>query len=172
MVPFRAEHLGELQWVQAGALSRIHELKSGDSVVARLEFKNLFGSLAEGQTTDGVWQFKRRGLLRQSVFVRPAGSRQDIILYEPNWSKRRGKIQGPGGAIYNWEAANFWCTDWTLSRCPGPRLVVFRSKGIVRAASAVTMTPEAAAEPQIELLLMLGCFIAILHKRDAVAAAS
>jgi len=172
MVPFRPEHYGDLQWIQTGALSRIHELKCGDSVVARLEFKNLFGSLAEGRTTEGVWTFRRRGLLRQTVFVRPAGTREDIIVYEPNWSKRRGVISGPGEASYNWEAANFWCSDWTLSKRPGARLVSFRSKGVVKASSAVVLTGEAKAEPRLELLLMLGCFIAILHKRDAAVTAT
>jgi hypothetical protein len=172
MVPFRPEHYGDLQWIQTGALSRIHELKCGDSVVARLEFKNMFGSLAEGSTTEGVWTFKRRGLVRQTVFVRPAGTREDIITYEPNWSKRRGVITVPGGLSYNWEAANFWCSDWTLSKRPGGRLVSFRNKGIVKASSAVVLAEGAKEVQHLDLLLMLGCFLAILHRRDSAAAAS
>jgi hypothetical protein len=172
MVAFTPEHYEDLAWIQTGAISRFHELKSGGVVLARMEFKNLFGALAEGQTTDGVWTFRRKGLIRQTVFVRPAGSKEDVIRYEPNWSKRKGIINGPGEAVYNWEAANFWCTDWTLSRYPGAKIAHFKSKGVVRTASGVALSPEAKDEPNLPLLLMLGCFIAVLHRRDTALAAS
>jgi len=172
MVPFRPEQLGDLEWIQTGAISRFHELRAGDSVFAQLEFRKTFGSLATGKTDQGVWTFKRRGFLHATVGVRVAGSDRDLMVYEPNWSGRRGHIQTAEGATYSWESVNFWGTDWVLAKPHGPKLAYFRHKGVVRSVAEVELTDEGRAEPELALLLLLGWYLILLYMMDAATAST
>lgn len=172
MVPLSTELAGDLMWMQTGAISRYHELRAGDSVFAQLEFRKAFGSLASGKTGQGAWTFKRRGFLHATVGVRKADSNEDLMVYEPNWSGRRGQIHTATGVTYNWEAANFWGTEWVLSKPRGPKLAYFRNKGVVRSAAEVTLSDEAYADPGLVLLLMLCWYLILLYMMDAAAAST
>ncbi len=50
-----AQH--ELEWTQPSAGQMRYELRAGDQVIAGLQFRSMWGSLATAESDDGCWTF-------------------------------------------------------------------------------------------------------------------
>jgi len=67
-----------LKWVQTGRLeSRL--LAPDNEQVARLIWKNSWGSLATGESADGIWTMKRKGFLHPKITIRSSISDVGIV---------------------------------------------------------------------------------------------
>jgi len=47
-----------------------YELRSGSEILARLEFRNMFGTFATAESADGCWTFKRVGFWHHRASIR------------------------------------------------------------------------------------------------------
>ena len=63
-----------LKWEQPSVLKMEYELHAEGELLATLEFRSSFGSLATAMCADGCWTFKRVGFFQTKVSIRPCGS--------------------------------------------------------------------------------------------------
>lgn len=91
--PISAVLAGKLEWVQPKTMQRKYELRAADGLVATLEYKSAFGSLAVAASSDGIWTFKRVGFFNPRVTVRRQGEEQDLAVYRPRWTGNQGTIR-------------------------------------------------------------------------------
>jgi len=136
----------ELLWIQPAAFQREHELRGGDDVVATLKFQR--GSLADAETADGYWTFKRQGFWQPRVTVRAAGSDADLATFI------------------------LWQSVWVRQENEKPLIRIKGRHGLIKANGAVEITPDAANIPDTALLVLLGWYLILLHAEDSAAATS
>jgi hypothetical protein len=159
-----------LQWVQPHALSRRFELRHGDDIVARLDFRSAFGSMASGESADGLWTFKRVGFWRTRVTVRADGSDDNVAVFEPATWSGGGTLHLPGGDTLR-ATTSFWRTTLEFQATDDVPLVRYDTHGLVRLAADVTVLPEGARMPALPWVVMLGWYLIVLMHEDSSAAA-
>src|SRR5262245_22372961 len=75
------------EWIQPRAMKRDFELRDGEEIVATLEFRSAFGSLATAETAEGSWTFKRVGFWKTRVTICESGSEAEIATFKNStWS--------------------------------------------------------------------------------------
>jgi hypothetical protein len=171
MIAIDPRQLSGLEWKQPAAFRRGYELRSGDSVLASLDFVKMLGSLAEGEVVGGRWTFKRSGFLAPKATARVEGSEQDIALYEPNWSGTKGLFRLAGGEILDFKSTNFWASEWVLADSRGTQLLRYHTKGVLRAGAALELSPDLKQRADLPLLLLLTWYVLVLHQEDTGSAA-
>jgi len=169
MIPIRSTQLGGLEWKQQSAFARAYELKSGDSVLASVSFKKVFGTLAEAQTADQSWTFKRTGFLTPLVTARVAGSEQDVAFYKPGLMGTKGEIHLAGGEVLHMKSTNFWGSQWALTTAEGDALIRFHNQGVLKHGAHVDVEPAARERADLPLLLTLCWYVLALHQQDSAA---
>ena len=171
MNPIRSNPLGGLEWRQNSALSRSYELSAGDSLLARLQFQSLFGSLALADTGESSWTFKRTGFLTPVVTARRAGDEEDVATYEPNWSGNRGRLHLAGGETLLLRSTNFWNTEWSLRDGNDHPLLVFHNRGMLQHGATVEASEKLHGREDAGLLICLTWYVLLLYMQDAAVAA-
>jgi hypothetical protein len=164
-----AEVVGqELRWVRPSARRKYDELRSGEEVVARIDWQK--GSLAVAQVGDGRWTFKRQGFWRQRVTVRQEGSEVDIAGFDLGWSGG-GTLDPGAGRRFRWGSANFWRSSWQWTAEDGTPLVRFVAKqGWTKMEGVVEIEPAAADLPEFPLLVTLGWYLLVMTANEEAAA--
>jgi len=178
MQPLR-EHLdAPLYWIQPKTLSRHFELRTDDATLGRLDFETAFGSLATARTASRAWSLKRVGFFKPLVTVRVAGTETNIALYRPRWTGTEGEIELEGHR-YTFKVSNFWATQFEI-RDSLDRLVVSYGSGakkrrfgdLFRTQAVVHVYTQGLADATVELLVLLGWYLIVLHNEDASAVAA
>ena len=163
----------EITWRQPEAMKNTFALHGGadDAPLATLRWQKAFDTLATAETPDATWAFKRTGFLRPRVTARIAGTDDDRATFDAGWSGG-GTLIIVGGATFNWQAANFWQTQWGWRGVADTELIHFASKqGLLRQEGAVTIAPDALRLPELGLLVKLGWYLLVLTAHDSTAAA-
>lgn len=162
----------EMRWVQPEQRERRFELRSGDDVVARLDWQKMLGTLATARTAAGEWTFKRSGFLSPRVTARAPGSDADVAIFVP-------AVNGNGtletvGRKFAWKNVSFWGNSWAFLSQDGKPLVTFKPgcglDTILRLETQVSVAPDAAGLPELPLLLALGWYLMMLMADDTAAA--
>ncbi|MBI5083889.1 MAG: hypothetical protein HZB13_04750 [Acidobacteria bacterium] len=169
MIPIQRNQLAGLEWRQPGAFSRTYELRAGDSLLARLEFKKTFGTLAEAETAQGKWSFKRTGFLSPLVSARVLGEEADIAIYKPSFSGQKGALRLAGGETLALHTMGFWGSEWALTAAGGEQLLRFHNKGLVHHGADIDVGEAARNREDLELLLTMAWYILVLHMADSNA---
>jgi hypothetical protein len=172
MISFDQQTPTELEWKQESAFGRYFELKGGENVYASIEFVKKFGSLAEAKTAAGGWSFKRRGMLSPTIAARPLGGEDDIALYKPTWSARKGELSLPGGQPLRFEATSLLGKEWYLTGAEGEPLLRFITRGVMKHGAEVRIEPAGRARADLPLLLCLCWYLIELYRLDAEAGAT
>ena len=156
-----------LQWTQPRMFSRYYELRAGDDVIATLEFRNAFGSLATGDSADGCWTFKRVGFIATRVSIRTCHSEEDIAVLGNNTWSSGGTLDLPGGREYP-ASSNLWQTRYEIRTASHVPLLSFsRVGGILHLSSDVQVHADAAALTELPWLVMLGWYLTVMQHNDA-----
>jgi hypothetical protein len=165
------------EWIQPKTMERRFELRTGNLLYATLQFTKLTGSLATATSSEGVWTFKRVGFFNPRVTIRKEGSETDIALYTPKWSGASGNLQLADGPAYQWRHANFWSTRMEWTSPSGTVLVAFHSgiensriTDMFKIQAGVTLSTEARHLQELDLLVLFGWYLMILHHDDSTAA--
>jgi hypothetical protein len=162
-----------LRWVQPNAKARAFELRSGDDVVAKLDWEKTFGTLATAQTAEQTWTFKRVGFFNARVTARSPGSEVDVAVFKPSWGYG-GTLEVQGRA-YMWKKLDFWGNRWGFAWHDGAVLLSFGYSGgldaIFKLEGPVEMSPgSVSTNSDIPLLAALGWYIMVLMHDDNTAA--
>ena len=166
-----AEFVGlEFKWSQPKALRLEYELRAGDELVAVLRFPSSFNSDARAESADGCWTFERVGFWRNKTVVRPCGSQAAIAVFKNSRWGSGGTLELAGGRQFP-ASTNFWHTELEIRNDTGDLLLRVRSSGLVRLSATVEIHPEVAGQTGLPWLVMLGCYLLVMMKKEAAAAA-
>jgi hypothetical protein len=120
---FADEHL---TWFQPKAIHQFYELRSEKELYGTVNFPKSFGSLAEAESADGKWTFKRIGFFQIKITIREAGSENDLAVFKPKWTGYAGSVEFADGKIFHWQSSNFFATKFDLHDSNGNALFSFR----------------------------------------------
>jgi hypothetical protein len=158
-----------LKWEQPRAFKMEYNLRAGDELVATLNFRSLFGSLATGQSADGCWTFKRVGFWQTRATIRACDSEDDIASYRNNTWSCGGTLElVDGQKILG--TTNFWQTKFGFERESGEKLIQFTNGGLIHISAIVEVLPEGLSIRQLPWMVMLGWYLVIMMHHDAAIA--
>jgi hypothetical protein len=167
----------ELSWVQPKRSKSRFELRSGASVLATLtghKKGRALGQWNEQHQEQRYW-FSQEGWFRRRTIVRNAASNADdrfdanaepLAMFVHQGSG--GSLVFPDGRELTWKKPKRW-TNARVWASATSELVRFQPANW-HSRVTVMIQPEAAAQPEIPLLLLLGQDIHIRAMQDAEAA--
>jgi hypothetical protein len=173
-----------LNWMQPKTTHQLFELKFNDDLYGTLLFPKSVGSLAEAETLDGKWSFKRVGFFTTRITVRKMGEENDIASFKPNMMASSGVLEFADGKKFQWHAANFWETKFEFKDANGETVVTFRSgieepklKDWFKTQARVEIPEHKNNLPELSIMVLLGWYLIIVLQMDSstgavVAAAS
>jgi len=159
----------KLVWDQPSGFSRRYELRLGETKLAQLEFAKLLGTLAQANTAEGAYTFKRTGFLKSVVTARVATSDHEVAAYEPNLMASRGRLVLSTGEVFELKSVNFWSSEWALLAASGEELIRFHNKGMLKSGANVDIGPSLSNRTDAGLLLSFCWYILLLHMMDTAA---
>ena len=160
-----------LKWAQPSALRRHFELKRSEELIAQLQFRSVFGTLATAESGDGCWTFKRVGFWQQKVTVRADGSEDDLAVFRNNTWKNGGTLEFPNGRRFP-ATTNFWSTKFAFENDAGETLVRFHYGGVFRLSADVEILQPARTMAELPILVLFGWYLAVMLHMDSGAAAA
>lgn len=159
----------ELIWCQPDTWKSGYELCAGDEVVATLRLPKLWGSLAEAESADGRWTFKRVGFWRQRVTIRNAGEEADLGTFDPRWTGE-GTLR-IGDVYYQWDATSFWKQTFVWRDHLGQELMAFAStNALTKSEAKLEISPAGRELQHSSLLALFGWYLVVKSIQDSVAA--
>ncbi|MFA7228234.1 MAG: hypothetical protein WC061_04300 [Melioribacteraceae bacterium] len=171
----KGEHLS---WRQPKATHQMFELKSGNELFGRLLFPKSVGSLAEAETSEGKWTFKRVGFFSTRITVRKAGSEDDMAIFKPNLMATSGTLEFSSGKKFQWHAANFWETRFEFKDAEGETVVTFLSgaddhkfKDWFKTQARVEIAENRLDLEEFPVMVLLGWYLIIVLQMDTSAGA-
>jgi len=151
-------------------LAQKKPMVKGDDVVATMKFRNMFGTLATGESADGCWTFKRLGFLSTRVTIRACDSADDLAVFKNNTWSGGGTLEIPDGRKYP-ANSNFWHTRYEIKTDGDSPLVTFHRAGILHLSSNVDIHDAARSLRELPWLVMLGWYLTVMQHQDSAAAA-
>ena len=167
-----------LNWTQPKTTHQIFELGFKDDLYGSLVFPKSVGSLAEAETHDGKWTFKRVGFFTTRITVRKSGEENDLAIFRPNLMASSGVLEFPDGKKFQWQAANFWETKFEFKDNDGETIVTFRSgmeepklKNWFKTQARVEISELKNNLPELSIMVLLGWYLIIVLQMDSSAGA-
>lgn len=170
MQSIRDDRRHRLIWQQQQPHHREYHLCSDTHMFATLRWLKAFGSLAQADTDEGQWTFKRVGFWRPRISVRQLGATSDLVVFEPSRTGT-GTIMLPHARQMRWSTTGGTHSRWAWYELGGEPLLHFTAIGSTQLGT-VTIEPDARALPDLALLVPLGWYLLILLIDDASAAVS
>jgi hypothetical protein len=156
-----------LVWVKPKWIRRQFALRSGDTVLATLTWTR--GSSALAQWDASQYHFSRQGWLRPRVLVRDA-SAGDTSEPLATFTQRGGALSFPDGRVFFWKKPKRLTNEHVWANAAGTELVRFRAGR--HSTATVTTPPEAAPQPELPVLILLGQYLLVLATQDEAAVAA
>ena len=163
-----------LNWIQPKATQQLFELHIKDDLFGTLLFPKSVGSLAEAETFDGKWTFKRVGFFTTRITIRNTGEENDIAVFKPNLMASSGILEFNNGKKYQWHSSNFWATKFEFKDSEGESVVVFRSgveepklKDWFKTQARVEFPDHKKNLDELSILVLLGWYLIIVLQMDS-----
>jgi hypothetical protein len=155
----------DLRWVQLPDRKRCYELRSGDDVIASLEWTRRFSFREAAATTAaGNWGFRHSGLVRQRVHISTGVPGTEVAIFYPGWAGK-GTLRKTGGKTFSWRRENLWGGARSFASPAGDLVHLSYAGGNegIRGINGIALvTPQGQHEPDTLLLLILGWFLMAL----------
>jgi len=159
-----------LDWRRPALLKPEYELTSGETLVATISFRSIWGTFATAQSADGCWTFKRMGFWQTRATIRPCESEEEIATFKNNTWSDGGTLLFPDGRRYP-ANTNFWQTQYEFKTEMGESLIHFRNRGLFGSSADVTILPAAQELPELPWVVMLGGYLIVMMQSDSAAVA-
>jgi len=163
-----------LNWVQPKATHQFFELRSKEDLCGTLLFPKSIGSLAEAETSDGKWSFKRVGFFTTRITIRKIGEENDIAVFKPNLMASSGILEFNNGKKYQWHSSNFFATKFEFKEIDGESVVVIRSgvddaklKDWFKTQARVEYSENKINLEELSILILLGWYLIIVLQMDS-----
>ena len=153
-----------LRWMETAKLESMLVVPGDEEPLATLRWKNSWGSLAAGESSDGSWTFKRSGFLRPRVTARETGSGQAVCEVAMH-AGGDGSMQVMGRS-YSFERAGFWHPVWRVCKSPHgePILTIGYDHGQEKGDNSTIELGQAGdiPSPDISLISILAWYLLLL----------
>jgi hypothetical protein len=159
-----------LKWVQP-SLRMEYELLTVDTLVATLQFRSAWGTLAYAESGDGNWTFKRIGFWQKQASIRVNGVDEDIAIFTNNTWSQGGTLEFNNGRRFK-ATTNFWMTQLEWETEDEQPLIRFHIGGFCKQSAEVEILPEAARLPELPILVLFGWYLILMLHRDSAAASA
>jgi hypothetical protein len=174
MKAFRELTHQELKLQQPSARKQKYELRADNELVGTLYWPKAFRSLCVAEAVDGSWTFTRQGFFNSRVTARVIGSEQDVLVYTPNWTRMKGRMEHIDGREFNLQGANWWGNRFTLVQKPTQGedvelLAVKINFRFLRGSADVAIQPQLAQTEDAALLVLFSCYLAAMAVEDSSA---
>ena len=167
-----------LLWTQPKTIRQFFELRLNNELYGTLNFPKSTGSLAEVETFDGKWSFKRIGIFHTKITVREFTNENDIAVFKPNLMASSGLLEFANGKSFSWEAANFWATRFEFKDNEGNLLITIRAgvddpklKDWFKTQARVEITEQAKKLTELSVIIHLGWYLIIILNMDSSTSA-
>jgi len=162
----------EMQWVQPEALSRYHELRSGQDVYATLRWVQVFGSLAESASAEGEFTLKRGGFLKRHVTMRDAQTGNDLAVLHIGMF-RQGTLEFMNGRRIDLISTRFWSFQWDFVDENGMTLCTVRMVPTLgKRSGEVIISNLVRRDRDLLVMLIAGWYSMVVIRQEAAAASS
>ena len=160
----------ELTWVQPRRSKPRFELRFGEHVLATLTGHK--GGRALGQWGEQCYWFSQEGWFRRRTIVRNAASDADdtydanaepLALFVHQGSG--GTLVFPDGRLLTWKKPKMWTSERVWVDAASTAMVRYRL-GAWRSSVTVMIEPQAATQPEIPLLVLLGQYLHVRAAQD------
>jgi hypothetical protein len=153
----------ELQWIHPNVLSGEYELRGGDELFARFQWKGAFRSQVCVETTNGNWKIVQKGM-SQTITVLSLDTQTELATIKRSMSGK-ATLLTPDGRKYRWQCTSFWRDVWTWLNNEGTSLL-----HLIR-GSRVQLEPAAQDLPDLALLTTLSWYLHKQQEEEATVAA-
>ena len=160
-----------LQWTQPAALSMRFVLEANGEPAATLQFRNLLGSLASGESADGSWTFKRTGFIKTGVTIRRSGDVADVATFANHSWSGGGTLHLPDGRVLR-AGTNLWHSQLAFETEAGEPWLTFKSAGFLHLSSELEIQATAWKMPELPWIVMLGWYLIVMMRMESSAAAA
>jgi len=165
-------------WIQPKAMQQLFELRSQENLFCTLTFSKSSGSLAEAESYDGKWTFKRVEFFHTSFTIREFGKEKDIAVFRPKWTGNSGSLEFVNGKTFHWQSSNFWSTKFEFKKGDGDAVVTFRSgvdepklKDWFKTQARIEIPESSKNIHELSILILLGWYLIIVLQMDSSAGA-
>jgi len=156
----------ELTWTQPSFARQAFELTEHGAPVGRLVFPRMLGTLAEAESGEGTWTFKRVGFFHQRATVRAPGAEVDLATFQNNTWHSGGTLVFLEGGRFR-ATTNFWNTRFAWETEDERSLVRFHYGGAFKLSATVEIQDSARALPELPVLVLFGWYLCVMLHRDA-----
>ena len=158
-----------LRWVQTSALKQDYELRTDDDeVLATIHQASMWRSMVEVEAVGNRWTFERKGFWGQHIEIKSVGTQAQPAVFTYN-GMSGGKLTFTDGRTFNWKQSNFWGSKWGWATPDDEPIVGFKTGGLFKINSEISLDPGVVDMPSLPLLLMLGWYLYTLYVQDSSA---
>ncbi len=157
-----------LRWAQPKMLRQAFELRDADELVATLEFRSSFGTLATARTAAGAWTFKRVGFWQTRATVRADGQTDDLGVFEPNTWSDGGTLTLADGRSMK-VTTNLWQSKIEFLGAGDELLFRYDTSGLLRDEASLTVSHTALAMAELSWLVCFGWYLVVSMRGDSPA---
>lgn len=161
---------GQLEWVQPALLKMRYELRTGDELVAKVDFRSAWGSFATAESADGCWTFKRAGFLQTRATIRACGSDTEIAAFRNNTWSGGGTLTLADGRQFLL-TTNLWQTQLDVQSASGEVLVHLHTRGVWKTSASVDITTVGRQTPEASWIVLFAWYVIVMMQMDAGNAA-
>jgi hypothetical protein len=116
---------------------------------------------------------RRRRRLGWHLEVTPVGARAPVLEYRPGAVRTGGTLELAAGGRYQLRCLARLGYDWSLATAGGDRLARISRRtsppsGSAAARDRTGLTPAAAGEPELSLLLAAACVAIVIHSQQGI----
>ncbi len=161
------DHRGNvLGWVRPKALRRYYELRSGGEVFATLTWPKAFGSLANGECTEGKYSMKRGGFLHPFVTVRKQPFDSEYAKLQIDF-RGNGTLQFIDGRTFQFQKLSRRRPHWGFSDVGGKlQCSTLDKPGLLKESGEARIEADARMSPHLIVMLMLAWYVITLRRDE------
>jgi hypothetical protein len=161
----------ELQWVQPSFFKRMYELRSGDIVVAKMEWAKFLGMAVKAESADGCWMFDQKGLWKSQITAKKCDQDEALMTVEEERFKRTQKLTLSDGRHVTLKS-NFWRTTFTLETDTHEPMAIVRKHGLFSTKFDVELRRKGTSFREFPWLVLLMWYLVLVAIRRARAHAA
>ena len=161
-----------MHWEQLKWGHRYHELRSGETIYAKLEWTQAFGSMARSSSCEGVFTFKRGGFLHPYITIYREGFAVEAGRMNMEW-RGSGELVFSSIQRFRFDRKGFASYDYEVKDQRGDLLFDLRKHwGAFKHHGEVNITVKGLACRELGMLLSLCWYLAVISEEDTAAAAA
>ena len=166
-----SSYIGQtLTWVPTATFKDRYSLIAPDNTTLATLDMSSWTSKAHASVPEGTLFLHKEGWSGLKVAIYTAEQGPLVATYQSKWTGTGGQLIFPDGRQFKWSKTNFWGTQkaW-IDPNSNTTYIQHATRGFSR-KSTVVIHPQAAAIPELSLLVVLGLYNILIEKRKAEAA--